>query len=236
MKVLSIALTLAFVTIAGVQAADVAMFATATETIETGGPSGSPWFHNAQGNDDGYAEFGAADFTVTKADFGFANDVADITGMSVTYRQSNTFFTSDGDVAIWLADDSPAFADLSYDDTANPGGVSTDAGLQGLGIAPLTTIGSGSFVEESSGDADVFTLSLDATAEQALIDAINAGEGFRLVMAADELGTAATYAGVGNFDYDAPQVSISATQVPEPATLTLLGLGAVALIRRRRSA
>ena len=206
--------------------------ATQTETIEADGMSGSPWFHNAQGAGDAYSEFAVSDFSFSQADFVF--EVSNITDMSVTYTQANAWFAKAGATAVWLAAANSTFDDLAFDSSTYPGGVSTATGLSGLGSADLQIVGTGFFSPVGDGgQKDTIVFSLSDNAEAALIEAINNGTAFRLVLAAGDEATAATYAGVGNYDYDAPQVSISA--VPEPATVALLGLGTGILsIRRKR--
>lgn len=217
-----------------------AKFAAENETIESDGPSGTPWFHNAQGNnpddDETFEEFAVSDYLFEASDFG-VGAVTDITQMTVTYTQDNPSFTNAGAVEIWMADGTSAFGDLTYDGNTNPGGVSTAAGLSGLGSSSLQVIGTGTFTPTNDGDADTYNITPAGDAKSALIDAINGGEEFRLVLAAGEAGTAATYAGIENFDHNGPEVSITA--VPEPGSFLLLGLGStlvggVMLLRRRQ--
>ena len=87
------------------------------------------------------------------------------------------------------------------------------------------------------GEIDVFNLGLGGGIAGAMVSAINSGTDFQIIVAATLSADDITYSGVGNtFDPGEPNLEITANLVPEPASLTVLALGALALLRRRKKA
>ena len=77
----------------------------------------------------------------------------------------------------------------------------------------------------------MLSLSFGGAAEAVLIDAINNGTDFQLIVTATDSTHDLTYSGVGNtFDPGDPNLKIT---VPEPTALVLLLSGLFALLRRR---
>ena len=96
----------------------------------------------------------------------------------------------------------------------------------------------GEALDQNTGDAWFNGNSFDLSAINAVEN--NASFGLRVVAAFGPAGgylssnPANTFASTGTLRYD--MVTINGTQpVPEPATLAALGLGAMALIRRKRN-
>ena len=89
------------------------------------------------------------------------------------------------------------------------------------------------------GEQDTFLLSFEGVALSELINAINNGLDFQIIIAAATLDTDVTYAGVNNhFGLDAPSLGITAEPVtiPEPGSAIVLAmLGLVALGRRKKN-
>lgn len=85
------------------------------------------------------------------------------------------------------------------------------------------------------GTTDTIDLNFSSSVESDLISALNSGSTLRLIVAPGGDGVAATYAGFGNDTFAGPTLVLDATFIPEPASLGLLGLSGLALLRRRRA-
>jgi hypothetical protein len=200
---------------------------------DEGGPAGSPQFFNAQGNDDGFVEFGVADFDGSA--FQGSAPAVGIESMSLTLTESNAFFSNAGGVQVMLTEDtSTAYADLAADTSDDPDAV-------GSQLSPKGVVATGQYNQDGDGTTDVFEFSLTSAQEDYLVNQINNGNPIRTIVAANELGTAATYAGYSNGqdtqdpsdDVAGPTLSATTT-IPEPTSAALLALGGSALIFRRR--
>ena len=90
---------------------------------------------------------------------------------------------------------------------------------------------------DRAGEHDLFTLTFEGIALSDLLDSINNGTDFQIIIAAGSLTSDVTYSGVGNnFDPGDPQLSISGNAIPEPATaVALAALCLIATVRRQRS-
>ncbi len=232
---ISLSATAALADISTVEAFD-------NSTIQPNGPrtgaSGDNFF-NIEGSDNGnFASFGVADFD---ADSLFTADIASINSATLQLTQSNAGFSLSGPLSVYLTLNTTADInvnpDTSADDGAlelnyipgNNGAASVDTALQ-----PLTLLGSGVYTVGNNGDVDGITLN-DAAGLAVLQTAINAGGTLRFVITPDASDTAATYAGFGNSTFAGPTLQVDATLVPEPTSLALVGLGGLALLRRRRA-
>lgn len=204
-------------------------------TIEPGGASGSPWFHNAQAvTGSGFEEYAISTFNFTAGNFGLGS-VSGISSAEISYTQSNAFFTTGGAVEFYVTFDS------SVDNSDYAGLAHTSSGV-GINDSEFSDspssqlVGSSFFNDISNGTVDNYTLDFSGV-ESLLVDAINSGSDFSIILTAPSgSGTAATYAGIQNNTYP-NQIDLSITVVPEPSTyaalLGLIGLGFV-LYRRRK--
>ncbi len=202
-------------------------------TIRTGGPTTNPWFHTAQGPGSN-ASYAISSFSFTAGDFGFA-EVTEVTAASISYTQSNAFFTTDGPVSLHVSFDTTIAAG-NYASLAHSGSGAGVDDAQFSDSPSTQVIGTGTFTEVSNGTVDTYTLDFTGTLGSLLVDAINSGDPFSIILAVSEAGPAATYAGIENNTYP-NQIDLSLTAIPEPSTYALLaGLAAVGLIllRRRR--
>lgn len=207
--------------------------ASSNGTIREGGPAGNPWFHTAQGPGD-FASYAISSFSFTAGDFGFGA-VTGVTAASISYTQSNAAFTTSGPVSFHVTFDT-VVSGGDYSGLAHTGaGAGVNDGE--FSDTPSTqVIGSGTFTEVASGTVDTYTLDFTGMLESLLVDAINSGSSFSIILATSDSDAAVTYAGIENNDYP-NQIDLSITAIPEPSTYALLaGLAAVGLIllRRRR--
>lgn len=211
--------------------------ASSNATIQAGGPTGSPWFHNAQ-IPGSFASYAISSFLFTAAEFGLP-EVTGIQVVEISYTQSNAGFTTSGPLEFYVSFD--AFVgDGDYSGLTN-----TNSGT-GINDSQFTDspstqfIGSGTFTQVSSGTVDTYTLSFGGSLATSLVNAINQGDRFSILLTAPEgpsNSTAATYAGIQNNTYP-NSINLSITAVPEPqyyaALAGILAIG-LALYRRRRS-
>ncbi len=191
-------------------------------TVEMSGPTDKPHFFNIEGaNKSSYAAFGIARFDTSgirdafDSQYGAGNWKID--GVDLLLYQSNAYFTTNGDVNVMLSDDDTTpFESLAY---RVP--VST--------IGKETQLASYRFTEVSSGYEEVHDITDPGLAAEIL-----AGQTVTLVLREGDADVAATYAGYNSYSADGPTLSVSASEIPEPATMSLLALGALAALRRRR--
>ncbi|MCC5806120.1 MAG: PEP-CTERM sorting domain-containing protein [Opitutales bacterium] len=207
--------------------------ASSNGTIRTGGPTTNPWFHTAQGPGD-FASYAISSFSFSAGDFGFGT-VTGISAASISYTQSNAAFTNDGPISFHVSFDT-TIAGGNYAGLAHTGaGAGVNDGE--FSDSPTTqVIGTGTFTEVSSGTVDAYTLDFTGTLESLLVDAINSGSSFSIILATSDPGAAVTYAGIENNTYP-DQIDLSITAIPEPSTYAMLAglaVAAVLLVRRRR--
>ncbi len=170
-------------------------------------------------------------------------DVASIENLSVELNPATNQNTGAGgvqdagDLSIWFTTTDTDISGLNF--VSEPGPPYTTPTGFGDQFANLTLLSSGF---EAEGIRTI-TRNIDpeATAESFLVDAINAGEPIRLLIASQDPGAVFQF-GTGNppsstiipFAGEAPEVSFAFTVVPEPATLSMLAVGGMTLLRRRR--
>ena len=88
----------------GASGQTAANVASTNATIESGGDSGTPWWHNAQVPGAGFESFGISSFSFTPGDFGFAS-VTGISVVEISYMQANAGFTTDGPLELFVSFD-----------------------------------------------------------------------------------------------------------------------------------
>ncbi|MEO1526213.1 MAG: PEP-CTERM sorting domain-containing protein [Planctomycetota bacterium] len=189
-------------------------------------------FFNVQGDDDEFTVYTLADFD--SAMLGLSNlSIGDVNGISLSLAQSNAFFSSNGAVEFFLAEDT---REVTLSDSARyiSDGDNVGAEVVGNAFGTLHALGGGTYTETATGDVDTFTLSLDAAGEQFLIDQINSGGTLRIIGTPGDLTVQATYSGATSL-LDPPAAPLlSITAIPEPGFATLLGFGVAGIAVRRR--
>ena len=208
-----------------------------TTAVHIAGPTLGSMDYYGSGNDDNFAEYGLTTFNFTSADFGGL--LAIVTSAVLTLTVNDRGFSDGSTVEIFGTPDTEAelgggFANLSYN-------VAFTNGIDGSQyVMPPVSLGVFSIPEMSGragGEIDVLNLVLSPDVMAGIAETINDGTDFQIIVAATLSADDITYSGVGNtFDPGDPNLEITATLVPEPATLTVLALGALALLRRRKKA
>lgn len=180
----------------------------------------------------GYACYGVADFN--GASYQGIGKVGDVTSATLELFQADASFTKNSTVQLWWTANTNLNINsgntVKYNYAA--GG---ESGLDSSVWTSLQLLGSASFVQVKSGHEDDYTLSLTATAKAGIISAINSGSDIRFIVSSDNAGGAATWAGYSSTSYSGPKLALNVAAVPEPATIAILTVGVVGLIRRRRS-
>jgi hypothetical protein len=206
-----------------------------TTDVDSGGPNVGSSDYYGSGPDDAFAEYGITTFNFSQADFG--GPVTTLVSAELTLTVNDRGF-SDGDaVEFYYTPDTAAdldngggdFSALVYDPAFPSSGINPSQFL----TAPVS-LGVFSIPEMAGrpgGETDTFSLMFDAAASTALLNSINTGTDFQILIAATVDSHDITYSGVGNsFDPGDPVLDIV---VPEPSVLALLAGGLLVLVRRR---
>lgn len=226
-----------------VYASPVTHTAVSNATIQSGGDSGQPWFHNAQ-VPGGFESYAVSSFSFTASDFGLGM-VSGLQSAEISYMQSNAFFTSEGPLEFFVSFD-PTVGGGDYSGLAHNGVGSGLDDTQFSDSPSAQSLGTGTFTETATGDVDSYVLSFSGGTETALVNAINAGTPFSILLSAPSGSTAATYAGIENNAYvsnggtqpDGNMTHLTLNAIPEADTVWLLLAGALGIavhrLRRRR--
>ncbi|HVT12885.1 MAG TPA: PEP-CTERM sorting domain-containing protein [Fimbriimonadaceae bacterium] len=174
--------------------------------------------------------------------------------LSLRLTQDNAGFTHDGALQFWLATANTSGTNLHSGSTPNfaDGASEFSPLLLGDGMftqgATTPVTGTGAPTALGSGTIDTYTFNLSGATQTAVSDALNGGSTIRLIITPNDATVAATYAGFSVYStantsdwtppYNdpntwRPQLTIDASPVPEPATLAIVGLGVLGLMRRR---
>lgn len=194
------------------------------------GDAGPGEFYGS-GPDDGFEEYGIAGFSFDATDFGGPAGSLNSVTLSLTH---NDRFFSDGDsVEFFFTPDTFAslasYSGLTYDSNTTNG---IDASQ--YTTAP-TSVGVFAYTPQAGGTVDDFDLDFSGAAGNALMEAINAGADFQIIIAATSLTHDVTYSGLNNsFDPGNPRLTIDANPVPVPAAAWFLGSGILGLLLRKR--
>lgn len=208
-----------------------------TYDVDTEGPRAGGDYYGS-GNDDAFGEYGITTFNYSQADFGGpVMDLFEIELMLTVNGRSfgdgglvEFFFTPDSgtDLDVGGGDFSALVFDHDFDNGINPDQFLTaPVSLGAFHVAPTT--------DDRAGQQDVFTLTFEGSALMDLINSINNGTDFQIIIAAGNQTSDVTYSGVGNnFDPGDPQLSISGSAVPEPTAVISLAMLSLAVVARRR--
>jgi cysteine-rich repeat protein len=182
-----------------------------TTAVNDGGSFGANDYY-AQGNDDSFEVYSVTTFNFSPADFG--GTVTGITSATLTLTVNDRTFSAGDSVEIFFTSDS----DLSGL-TFNTGIANGIDGTQfsfapvSLGVFPITELSG-----RSGGETDTFALTFGGGALTELINTINAGADFQIILGVADVADALTYSGVGNtFDPGDPNLAIVATTDPTGA-------------------
>lgn len=221
---LALALTGTYATAATMNAVEIGSIHVGGDTASN--TDGTEYY--ASGNDDAFSEYGVATFLFTDADFG--GTLTDLVSATFNLTINDRSF-SDGTVleVFFSADDFDSdYTGLDYN-------ASLINGIDASDFTSLTSLGTYNVADTSGNGGAVESIALNIAAIEAeLIDEINAGSEFQLIIGVTDASHDITYSGVGNtFDPGAPELVLTA--VPEPGSVALLGLGALCIARRRRA-
>jgi len=162
--------------------------------------------HYASGNDDNFGSFAIASFDIAKSDFGAEETNTALSFLSATYTltHNDRSFTDGDEVEIFITFQqfNGDYSGLTYDNSLING-----LDVSQFSSAPIS-LGSFPYTPEAGGSTDEFSLDLSAVEAQ-LLDAINSGQEFSLIIAATDAADDVTYSGLDNtFDPGNPNLEL----------------------------
>jgi len=210
MKILFLPTAVALLTLSVVsaQGREAVSQADHNATIRRDGPTANPWFHTAQapGRFESYA---VASFRLQNRDFQSSGLTA-IESVEITYLEAPSDFTASGPVEIFI----------SIDETVSSGdftrlrhnGIRSGINDEQFSDQPTNqSLGRFEFLPGGEGAKHRFQLQLTEEIRSLLLDAIEAGRSFSLIVGAPGGGTAATFAGLEHFSHPDPiQLKVTA--------------------------
>jgi hypothetical protein len=221
----------------------------ADSIIQPGGPrttnGGSTlvdYFYNAEGSANGtFASFAPADFSGLH--LGIAS-LSQLAQFQLQVTEDNAGFSKAGMIGVYLSTDTATSiglgSPLKFQTGALPQGLGTQLN-DAVGNGPLATFAFPTTGNGNSGQVDTINLlpglsGLSASAQAALLAALNNGGTIRLVVTPEDANVAATYAGIGNFTFPNGAPMLTANAIPEPSSIVLIGLGLASsvVVSRRR--
>lgn len=213
-----------------------------TAQVGTTGPSSSSTYLDIEGAGNGtkFESFGVIDFlgnTIPDA-FGNAETIASVDPIVTLSLTDQSFSQSrPGTLNFYLADGTAALSSLKYDPTV-AGGVGTQLGN-------LYYLGTTNSAKGVAGTVYPYSLTLPAAAQSIFANRLDTGGPLRFVLEADNSTEVAAFAGSGGGNtggVPALTFTVTPAAVPEASTtvsfgvLLALGLGGLAVARRRRAA
>ncbi len=207
-----------------------------SDGIHIDGPNGRSDYYGS-GNDDSNGEYGIAAWNFSSTDFGGA--ISSISSMDLTLTFNDRGFSDGTSFEIWLSFNEFAgdYSSLYYDDLIS-NGLDTSIFTNTPESLGTTLLGFDSTDSANGGMQFNYNLGLTPLLETALVNRINNGQEFQLIITAVNSEDDITFSGVGNtYDPGDPYLTIAAA-VPEPgayAALAGMAMLGVAYMRRRRS-
>ena len=155
-------------------------------------------FFNVQGDDDDFSVYSLVDFDTAAA----GGSSAGLVSLTLQLTQSNAFFSSDGGLEFFLAEDTRDvdLADSArYVSSGDPLNPNTGSSVVGSAFGILHPLGFGTYTETTTGDIDSFDLTFDAAGEAFAINQISTGGILRIIATPTDGGVQATYSGAGQY-------------------------------------
>lgn len=168
-------------------------------TIQAGGSTANPWFHNAQSSGN-FISYAIASFSPDASEFPNLSQARGIQKMEISYTQALAPFTQEGPIEFFITFDPVVgagdFSKLQH--TGSENGINNDH----FADEPTRqSLGKQTFRPRLEGEVDTFTLRPNSAVSEKIIQSLRSGTPFSIILTAPaEAGqrTAATYAGIEN--------------------------------------